>query len=196
MTMDVPVLIALAAIIIFGVFGFKDGVVKRILEIAGVFVSLILTARFASAVQPTIMDKTGMEEGASLLVTWAILFFVGLLLSRLLAKLISKALRLTVLGWLDRWGGALVGMALGTLVVSVVLVAATQVPGASSIQAAYDKTTLGQVIYYAAPEIYVQARKLSGGEVEEVWNRVMDQAGESADKIKEEVEKAAKEAGS
>lgn len=194
--MDVPVLIALAAIIIFGVFGFKDGVVKRILEIAGVFVSLILTARFASAVQPTIMDKTGMEEGASLLVTWAILFFVGLLLSRLLAKLISKALRLTVLGWLDRWGGALVGMALGTLVVSVVLVAATQVPGASSIQAAYDKTTLGQVIYYAAPEIYVQARKLSGGEVEEVWNRVMDQAGESADKIKEEVEKAAKEAGS
>jgi uncharacterized membrane protein required for colicin V production len=194
--MDVPVLLALAAIIIFGIVGFKDGVVKRILEIAGVLVSLILTARFASAVQPTVMEKSGMEEGASLLLTWAVLFFVGLVLSRLLARLISKALHLTVLGWLDRWGGALVGMALGTLVVSVVLVAATQVPGAASIQTAYDKTKVGQFIYYAAPEFYVQVRKLGGGDVEEIWNRVMDQAQDSADKVKEEVEKAAREAGS
>lgn len=194
--MDIPVLLALAAIIIFGIVGFKDGVIKRILEIAGVLVSLILTARFASAVQPTVMDKTGMEEGASLLVTWALLFFVGLVLSRLLARLISKALHLTVLGWLDRWGGALVGMALGTLVVSVVLVAATQVPGAESIQPAYDKTKVGQFIYYAAPEFYIQVRKLAGGDVEEIWDRVMGKAGESADKVKEEVEKAAREAGS
>lgn len=194
--MDIPVLLALAAIVIFGIVGFKDGVIKRILEIAGVLVSLILTARFASAVQPTVMDKTGMEEGASLLVTWALLFFVGLVLSRLLARLISKALHLTVLGWLDRWGGALVGMALGTLVVSVVLVAATQVPGAESIQTAYDKTKVGQFIYYSAPEFYVQVRKLAGGDVEEIWDRVMDQAGDSADKVKEEVEKAAREAGS
>ena len=150
--MDVPVLLALAAIITFGIIGFKDGVVKRILEIAGALVSLILTARFASAVQPTVMDKTGMEEGASLLLTWALLFFVGLVLSRLLARLIAKALHLTVLGWLDRWGGALVGLALGTLVVSVILVAATQVPGAASIQAAYDNTAVGQFIYYAATE--------------------------------------------
>ena len=189
-------MIALAAIVFFGILGFRDGVVKRILEIAGVLVSLILTARFASAVQPTVMEKSGMEEGASLLLTWAVLFFVGLVLSRLLARLISKALHLTVLGWLDRWGGALVGMALGTLVVSVVLVAATQVPGAASIQSAYDKTKVGQFIYYAAPEFYVQVRKLGGGDVEEIWNRVMDQAQDSAGKVKEEVEKAAREAGS
>ena len=193
--MDVPVLLALAAIITFGIIGFKDGVVKRILEIAGALVSLILTARFASAVQPTVMDKTGMEEGASLLLTWALLFFVGLVLSRLLARLIAKALHLTVLGWLDRWGGALVGLALGTLVVSVILVAATQVPGAASIQAAYDKTAVGQFIYYAAPEFYVQVRKLAGGEVEEIWDRVTDTARDSADRVKEEVEKAAQEAG-
>ena len=141
------------------------------------------------------MDKTGMEEGASLLLTWALLFFVGLVLSRLLARLIAKALHLTVLGWLDRWGGALVGLALGTLVVSVILVAATQVPGAASIQAAYDKTAVGQFIYYAAPEFYVQVRKLAGGEVEEIWDRVTDTARDSADRVKEEVEKAAQEAG-
>jgi len=194
--MDIPVLLALAAIIIFGILGFKDGVVKRLLEIAGVLVSLILTARFASAVQPWILEKTNMNEGASLLVTWAVLFFVGLVLSRMLANLITKALHLTVLGWLDKWGGAVVGMALGTLVISVILVAATQVPGAGSIQTSYDKTPVGQFIYYAAPEFYQQVRQLSGGKVEEVWDRVLDKAQESGEKVKEEVGEAAREAAS
>ena len=72
--MDFSILIALAAIVFFGILGFRDGVVKRLLEIAGVLVSLILTARFASAVQPWVLEKTGMNEGASLLVTWAVLF--------------------------------------------------------------------------------------------------------------------------
>jgi hypothetical protein len=192
--MDFPLLIALAAIVVFGILGFRDGVVKRLLEIAGVLVSLILTARFASAVQPWIMDRTGMNEGASLLVTWAALFFVGLVLSRLLANIICKALRLTVLGWLDRWGGALVGIALGTLVTSVILVAATQVPGGRPLQAAYDKTPLGQFIYYAAPVFYEQVRRLAGGQVEDVWDRVLDKAKESGGKVKEEVGQAVDEA--
>jgi uncharacterized membrane protein required for colicin V production len=192
--MDIPVLIALTVILVFGILGFRDGVVKRILEIAGVLVSLILTARFASAAQPWIQDKTGMEEGASLLVTWAVLFFVGLALSRLLARLISKALRLTVLGWLDKWGGALLGVAVGTLVVSVFLVAASQVPGGQSIQKTYQKSELGQFIFFAAPSFYEQARRLSGGEVEEVWYRVLDQAKETGSKVKDEVEDTVREA--
>ncbi len=194
--MDLPVLIALAAIVAFGILGFRDGVVKRILEIVGVLVSLILTARFASAVQPWMMDKTGMNEGASLLVTWAVLFFVGLVLSRLLANIISKALRLTVLGWVDRWGGALVGIALGTLVTSVILVAASQVPGGQSIQSAYSRTSLGEFIFYSAPALYEQARRLSGGQAEEIWDRVLDEAKKSGEKVKEEVGKAAHEAKS
>jgi uncharacterized membrane protein required for colicin V production len=194
--MDFPVLIAVAVIAIFGILGFRDGVVKRLLEIAGVLVSLILTARFASAAQPWIEAKTGLNEGASLLVTWAVLFFVGLVLSRLLARLISKALRLTVLGWLDRWGGALVGIAMGTLVVSVVLVAASQVAGGRSIQEAYAKDKVGQFIFYAAPSFYEQARRLSGGQVEEVWERVWEQAKDAGGKVKEEVEDAVDEATS
>jgi len=194
--MDIPVLIALAVILVFGILGFRDGVVKRLLEIAGVLVSLILTARFASAAQPWIQDKTGMDEGASLLVTWAVLFFVGLVLSRLLARLISKALRLTVLGWLDRWGGALVGIALGTLVTSVFLVAASQVTGGQSIQEAYQKDKVGEFIFFAAPTFYEQARRLSGGQVGVVWERVLDEAKKGGTKVKKQVEEAVQEATS
>ena len=91
---------------------------------------------------------------------------------------------------------ALVGVALGTLVTSVILVAASQVPGGQSVQKAYSRTSVGQFIFYAAPVFYEQVRNLSGGQVEEVWDRVLDEARKSGTKVKEEVEKAAHEAKS
>ena len=192
--MDIWVLVALAAIFIFGILGFKDGVVKRILEIAGVLVTLILTARFASAVQPTIVDKTGLHEGPALLLTWGLLFFVGLVLSRILANVVRRMVRLTVLGWLDKWGGAIVGLAFGLLVTSALLVAASQVPGGERIQAAYDRVPLGRFIFYAAPTVYLEARRVAGGDVDEVWNRVLNVTREKTAEGKAKVEEELKEA--
>jgi uncharacterized membrane protein required for colicin V production len=192
--MDFWILGALAAIVFFGVLGFKDGVVKRILEIAGVFVSLILTARFASAVQPTVVEKTGLHEGPALLLTWGLLFFAGLVLSRLIATVVRRMIRLTILGWLDKWGGAVVGLAFGTLVTSAVLVGASMVPGGDRVQAAYDRVPLGRFIFYAAPTIYQQARKLAGGDVDEVWKRVLETTRRGAEsgqeKLREELDGA------
>ncbi len=192
--MDAPLLIALVVIVFFGILGFKDGVVKRVLEIGGVFVTLVLTARFATAVEPWVSQKTGANEGTALLLTWAALFLTGLVLSRVLATMVSKIVRLTVLNWLDRWGGALVGMALGTLVASVLLVAASSVPGGEKIQTSYEKSTLGRFIFYAAPSVYEQARRLGGSDLDGVWDRSLDKAREEADKGKEAVTEKAREA--
>ncbi len=192
--MGAPVLIALVVIVFFGILGFKDGVVKRVLEIAGVFVTLVLTARFATAVEPWVADKTGVGESAALMLTWAALFFAGLLLSRLLATIVSKMIRLTILGWLDRWGGALVGVGLGTLVASVLLVAASSVPGGTRIQTAYDDSAVGRFIFYAAPSVYEQVRKLAGGDLDAVWTRSLDKARAEAEKGKDKVKDTANDA--
>lgn len=192
--MGAPVLIALAVITFFGILGFKDGVVKRVLEIAGVLVTLVLTARFATGVEPWVSARTGVGESAALMLTWAALFFAGLLLSRLLATIISKMVRLTILGWLDRWGGALVGMALGTLVASVLLVAASTLPGGAGIQKVYDESPVGRFIFYAAPSFYEQVRKLGGSDLDAVWDRSLDKARAEADKGKDLVKEKANDA--
>jgi len=53
---------------------------------------------------------------------------------------------------------------------------------------------VGQFIYYAAPVLYEKVRELGGGKVEAVWDRTLDTAKVSGDKVKKEVEKAAREA--
>lgn len=201
--MDLSVLISLPVIAFFGILGFRDGVVKRIIEIAGVFVALVLTARFATGAAPWVMEKAGVGEGPALLITWAGLFFAGLILSRVLATLLSRMVRLTILGSLDRLGGALVGLAFGTLVASVILVAASQVPGGQAIRESYDRAPIGRFIFYAAPNLYRFTRSLTGGRADAMWDRaldatrektsdaartVKDAARESAEDIKEEVE--------
>ena len=192
--MNLAVVIALPVIAFFGIMGFRDGVVKRVLEILGVFVTLILTARFATAVNPWMMEQTGVPEGPALLISWAALFFAGLLLSRLLATLVSKLIRLTIVGWLDRIGGALVGMALGVLVASAVLLAISHVPAGKSVQSAYSDSPLGEFIYYAAPNFYQTARKLGGQNVDDLWNRVLEETEDAADKATEKAKEATREA--
>jgi uncharacterized membrane protein required for colicin V production len=192
--MSAPVVIALVVIGFFGFMGWRDGVVRRVVEIVGALATLVLTARFAAAVQPSVAEATGLSESTSLLVTWAGLVLAGLLLSRLLGILVSKLLRLTVLGWLDRGGGAVLGMALGLLVASVLLVALAQVPGADGVQASCEESAFGQFVFYAAPDFYTQVRRLSGGRVEEVWQRTLDRAKDGSQAAREKLDETVDEA--
>ncbi len=123
------------------------------------------------------------------------MFFAGLLFSRLVATLLSKMINLTILGWINKLGGALVGVALGTLVASVVLLAISHVPGGESFKAEYQKSALGRGIYYAAPTVYQAARKLAGGKADEIWDRVMKEAAEAADEAKDKTQDAVDAAG-
>ncbi len=191
--MDFAIWIPLPVLLAFGFMGFRDGVVKRLLEVVGILVTLILTGRFATAVLPWMVDNTGLPEGAALLITWAGLFLLGFLLSKLLAAFISKLIRMTILGWVDRWGGALVGVMIGTLFCSVILVAASQVSGGQAIQKVYEKKAWSRFLFHAAPNVYRQVRGLSGGRADEVWSRTLDQVRDKADEAAENFQDAAAE---
>jgi len=186
--MDTPLLVALAVIAFFGVLGFREGIVKRVIEVAGVVLTLVLSARFATDIQPWVHQQTGLPEGSSLLVTWAALFLTGSLLSRLIASLLSKLVRLTILGWVDRLGGAVLGMAIGTLLASVLLVAASSVPGGVQIQKAYNQSSLGRKVFYAAPHTYELVRGWAGGDLEDIWQRSLDVAREGLADRREELQ--------
>ncbi len=192
--MEPAVLIALALIAFFALWGFKEGVVKRLIEVVGAVVTVILTARFAADVTPSVAQKTGWSDEASLVVTWVGLIFVGLLLSRLLAHLVSKAVRLTVLAWVDRTGGALCGAALGTIVASVILIVIGALPGGTEVQAAYRKDPVGTFIIDMAPNLARQARLLAGDDFGELWGKVSRTADEAGDAAAERAKKKLEEA--
>lgn len=187
--MEPVLLIPIPFIVILAVVGMRDGVVKRIVEILGVIATVIFTARFAVAVQPWVMDKTGAEEEPALLITWAVLFFAGLILSRLLAVLISKLIRLTLLGWLDRLGGAVLGAAIGVLLASAVILVLGQIPGGQDLDAVYRADPWGRFVRDAAPNVYQGARRLWGQKDDTAWSSVLDRARTTADDVADKTRK-------
>ncbi|HPF69668.1 MAG TPA: CvpA family protein [Candidatus Krumholzibacteria bacterium] len=192
--MEPAVWIALALIAGFAIWGFKDGVVKRVVEIVGALLTLMLTARFAAAVTPRVAGATGWSESVSLLVAWVLMIFVGLVLSRLLARLISKAVRLTVLGWVDRLGGAVCGAALGMLVASILLLALGVLPGGPELQAAYRKDAVGAVIIDSAPNVARQAKLVAGDRFAALWDQVTREADAKADAAADQAKRTLDEA--
>lgn len=190
-----PVLIiTLPPVLLLAVLGFREGLVKRSVEFLGLVVTIILTARFAAAVNPWIMERTGLAQGSSLVLTWAVLFLAGLVLSRLLAVAVGKLVQLTVLGAVDRLGGALCGAAVGILLVSVLVVTVGQIPAAAGLKRSFTEQQFGRFVYTAAPRLYDLARRLGGGRAEEAWQRVLEDAKDQAVRKAAEAKDAARDA--
>ena len=188
-------LVVIAAIVmaLFALLGFREGVVRRLVEVAGALLTIVLTARFAAQLAPRVVDTTGWSEGAAVLSAWVALIIVGLLLSRLLAVTLSKAVRLTVLGWVDRVGGMICGALFGLLVASV-MVNFIALLGGERVQNSLSADPAGRFVAGAAPNIARQARLLAGDSFAMYWDKGRDETDEHLDHARDKAKRQAEEA--
>jgi hypothetical protein len=131
-----------------------------------------------------------MDAITALLASYFLVFVAALIATRILAGLVARLVHWTPLGWLDRAGGAACGVALGALLLSVGLIAVSHAPRGEPIRTTFTEHPVGDVIYHAAPSLYQGARRLLGGEVDELWRRAV----ETGDRVLEEARERAGEA--
>jgi membrane protein required for colicin V production len=186
------VVIAAVVVAVFALLGLREGVVRRLVEVVGALATLVLTARFAAMLAPRVAGWTGWSEGAALLAAWVVLIMAGLLLSRLLAVLLSKAVRLTVLGWVDRVGGMVCGAVFGLLVASL-LVNVVAAVGGERVRNSLHGEAAGRFVAGAAPNIARQARLLAGDRFAAYWDKVRQDTDEALDRARDEARKKAEQ---
>ncbi len=185
--MNVVVWVTVALLAVCGFFGWRAGVLRRLLELAGVVLAILVAARFAAAVAPWLGEHTAMSATTALLAAYVLVFVAALVAVRLIAGAVTAVVHWTPLGWIDRLGGAVCGVLLGALLMSVGLIAVSQSPRGAAIRDVYHEHRVGELIYHAAPSLYQGARRLFGGRMDDLWRRVVEVGG----KIAEEGEKAA-----
>jgi membrane protein required for colicin V production len=179
--------ITVALIAICGIWGWRAGVVRRLLELVGLVAAILASARFASAVAPKLDEISAMDATTALLASYFLVFVAALVAVRFLARGIDAFVKWSPLGWIDRLGGAVCGVLIGALLISVGLIAVSQAPRGDAVRDTFTRQPVGDIIYHAAPTLYQGVRELFGGEVDELWQRVVEVGG----RVAEEAERTA-----
>ncbi|HOX25076.1 MAG TPA: CvpA family protein [Candidatus Krumholzibacteria bacterium] len=157
-----------------GFLGWRGGIVRRVVELLGVVVAIVGSARLASTVAPWLDARLPMGEATALVAAYVVLFAVFLVAVLLAARGVAALVHRAPLGWIDRAGGALCGALIGLLLVSVALIAVGQTRLGGPVRETFTRHPVGNVIYRAAPAVYQGARWLFGGQVDEVWRRAVE----------------------
>ena len=122
--------IAIIAIIgIATLIGLKIGIIKAVLTLAGVIVGVILAGRFyiALAEQLTFIP----QETLARVVAFAAILIVVMLVAGIIAGVLKWLASIILLGWVNRLGGALLGLIMGAILCGALLAMWTRFLGIS-----------------------------------------------------------------
>jgi membrane protein required for colicin V production len=107
--------VLVAAIVISALWGYKTGLINAVVNAVVVYVGLFLSGLFAGRVLATIWD--GVEsESLSTAIGYVIIFVGVFIAGRIVAGIIKRALKVTMLDWTDSLGGLVIGLVAGVLI--------------------------------------------------------------------------------
>jgi uncharacterized membrane protein required for colicin V production len=178
--------IVMIIIALCGFLGWRAGVVRRVVELAGAVLSILAASRLASRFAPWLDAHSPLSASAALVIGYLLILVAGLVLTGLAARLVQKAVNLTILGLVDHAGGAVCGIVLGALLVSIGLIAMGAMPGGEVVRTTFDKNTVGRTVYRAAPNLYLGACSLAGQKGDRLWQNLLDRSRAAVDEVKYE----------
>ncbi len=114
--LDIVILVTIA---IFTFLGFRIGIIKAFLSLAGLIVGVILAGRFYVPLSEQLSFIP--QATAAKIVAFAIILIGVMLIAGVLALLLKWAASVMMLGWVNRVGGAVFGLLLGAIFCSAFL---------------------------------------------------------------------------
>ena len=115
--------VAIAAMIIIGaLIGWRTGLVRAALSIAGVFIGFVIGAHLSGPIAGLLTDSVGSASIAAV-VAYLIVGVIVFIAVQIFGMVATKALKVFFLGWANSLGGAFAGAVAG-FVIGAVLVTA------------------------------------------------------------------------
>jgi membrane protein required for colicin V production len=114
--LDIVILVILA---IAAISGLKVGIIKVLFTMVGVIAGVILAGRFSDSLAGvlTFIDNPGWAKTAA----FAIILIAVLVISGALAAILSSLISAVLLGWVNRLGGAILGLVVGAIFCAAIL---------------------------------------------------------------------------
>ncbi len=122
--------IAIIAVIGITAFvGLKNGIIKTVLTLAGVIVGVILAGLFYVALADRLTFIP--QETVARVAAFAIILVAVILIAGIIAGVLKWLASIVLLGWVNRLGGALLGLIMGSIFCGALLAIWTKFLGIS-----------------------------------------------------------------
>jgi membrane protein required for colicin V production len=108
--------------------GLVKGLVRQVLELAGVVASFLLAVFFSGWAATMLERHFELPYSPALVVGFLLLFIGGTVLFHFIAQGVQRVVHMTFLGWVDRFCGGALGLVIGLLVASLLVAAALELP--------------------------------------------------------------------
>ncbi|HEX6791742.1 MAG TPA: CvpA family protein [Candidatus Krumholzibacteria bacterium] len=135
-------IVTLGIIAIGTISGGLKGFARQIIELVGLVVSFLVAAVVGSWVASFLSANGSVPHAATLVVAFIVFFVAGLVAFHFVAIAAQKLIHTTLLGWLDRACGAALGLVATTLLVSIMLTMAYDLPLSGDLRRAFDSSTV------------------------------------------------------
>ncbi len=162
--MQIILIAAAVLVLLSAVEGFRHGVIRRAIEVLGLLAMFVFASSLAGAVEERLADQLGLSQELAFFGSWIGVLVVGVIGVRLLALTISKVLRFSIIGWLDRAGGATLGVAFGAVLVSCALVGLVAAPIDDDFKTEIREHPVAGPLLRVAPAVYDVVRQVWDGE--------------------------------
>jgi membrane protein required for colicin V production len=106
-------------IVVPAFIGLKAGIIKALFTVVGVIVGVVLAGRFSDSFAGALAFIS--DPGIAKVVAFAIILVAMMIVAGVAAKLVKWAVSAVLLGWVDRLGGAILGVIMGMVFCGAVL---------------------------------------------------------------------------
>jgi membrane protein required for colicin V production len=160
-SLDIGILLIAALFFLRGIF---RGFVFELVTVVGLILGYIISITYLSLLSGYILSFfPSAPESIVNLISFFILFVGTNLLLRMVANIITKTLKIAMLGWLNRLLGGLLGMLKSIIIMSIIVFIIDLIPFSSTLmeQVEVNSSQLYPVLNALGPRLYTEIQKLT-----------------------------------
>ncbi len=152
--MNVVDAILLAMLAFAAVGGLTKGLVRQVVELVGTVASFFLAMLLAGWAARLVAAHTALDYTGALIPGFLVLLGAGVLGSHFAALGIRRLIRMTFLGWVDRFAGAALGLVLAIVVTSALVALVRELPLPDGARRSLDRSRVVMFVEPVAPWIF------------------------------------------
>ena len=124
-------IVIIVVIVLLGVAGLRQGIIRTVFGIAGLIGGIVLAGRYYGELAALLFPSGAIWGNIA---AYAIILLATLLVAGVIGWLVAKLVHFAALGWLDRLVGFILGVVIGGLLCAAVLaIVGKYYPGAEAV---------------------------------------------------------------